>query len=157
MPYQVSRSEPRDNLGRVRAIRCGYGAGAPGKIKAPCVWFDDIAFSFHFFCFSRGCPCLENRFAAANGKDGIGGLGSPQNFSLSSLLVTKERMKTKNGKLKSKKVNALNIPKACRTAPHPSPSVTPSPTGEGYFAHRCTRRGLRLPRRGFATPRNDRF
>ena len=101
---QVTRSEPRDNLGKVRAIRCGFGAGAPGKTDAPCVRFDGGASAFRSFYPERGCPCLENRFAVANGKDSKKGVwGSPQNFSLSSLLVTKERIKTRNGKLKAKK------------------------------------------------------
>ena len=94
--------------------RCGFGAGAPGKTDAPCVRFDGGAFAFRSFYPGRGCPCLENRFAEQTGKTVKGGLGSPQNFSLSSLLVTKERMKTRNGKLKAKKVNALNIVKSNR-------------------------------------------
>ena len=100
---QVTQSEPSDNLGRVRAIRCGFGAGAPGKIKAPCVWFDGIAFAFRFFYFSRGCPCLENRFAAANGKDGNWGFGvSPKLFSFLSFGYKRED-ENKKWKIKKQK------------------------------------------------------
>ena len=78
---QATRSEPRDNLGKVRAIRCGSGAGAPGKINAPCVRFDGKAFAFCSFYYRRGCPCLENRFAEQTGKTVKRGFGDlPKTF-----------------------------------------------------------------------------
>ena len=126
---QVTRSEPRDNLGKVRAIRCGFGAGAPGKTDAPCVWFDSEAFAFRSFYSGRGCPCLENRFAEQTGKTVKRGFGvSPKLFSFLSFGYKRED-ENKKWEIKSKKVNALNIQKACRTAPHPSANADTFPRG----------------------------
>ena len=137
---QVTRSEPSDNLRRVRVKRCGFGAGAPEKIKTPCVRFDGGASAFRSFYSGRGCPCLENRFAEQTGKTVKGGLGSPP--KLFSFLSFGYKREDKNNLPRRE----LRLPQALRAF---------AMTGFLCFAYSFPQRELRLPRRGFATPRND--
>ena len=67
--------------------------------------FGSMAKLSPFALFTIGAVVLvwKTGLREQTGKTVKGGLGSPQNFSLFSLLVTKERMKTRNGKLKSEK------------------------------------------------------
>ena len=69
-----------------------------------CLAFGSMAELSPFALFTAGVVVLvwKTGLREQTGKTVIGGLGSPQNFSLSSLLVTKERIKTRNGKLKAK-------------------------------------------------------
>ena len=87
-----------------------------------------LPFAFRSFYPERGCPCLENRFAGANGKDSKKGFGvSPKLFSVLSFGYKREDKNNLPRRevrlpqaLRAFAMTGFNIPKACRTAPHPS-------------------------------------